>query len=53
MSLLINLIVGILVVWLVYAFLIPLLPYPFGTVALVLLVIAVILWIAGWRFPVR
>jgi hypothetical protein len=42
---LIQLLVSVVVFALIYYFFIPLLPAPFGTIALVILVIAVIIWL--------
>lgn len=40
-----NLIVGIIVFALIYIFLIPLLPAPFSTIALLILIAAAIIWL--------
>jgi len=40
-----NVIVAIVVVWLIVSYLIPLLPSPFSTVAMVLVVLGCIFWL--------
>ncbi len=47
MGLLIQVLVLIVVAWLVFAYLIPLLPAALGTVVMVVLVIAAIVWLLG------
>jgi Na+-translocating ferredoxin:NAD+ oxidoreductase RnfA subunit len=51
-----NIVVAIVVFWLVYAYLLPMLPEPIRTIALVLLVIAAIAYafgfISGPRWPI-
>lgn len=48
---LVSLVIAILVLWLIIAFLIPLLPHPFNTIALVLVVIFAIIWLARTFAP--
>ena len=45
MDKIVQVVVMCVVVWLIIAFLIPLLPAPFGTVALILVVLGVIVWL--------
>lgn len=46
-NLLIRIFVAIVVFILIYSYLIPLLPAPFATIALVVLVVAAIIWLIG------
>ncbi len=51
MNLIINLVIAFLVFWLVFAFILPLLPEPFHTVAVVFLILAVVYWLFRQPIP--
>ena len=48
MQKIIEILVAVAAVFLIVTYLIPLLPSPLGTVALIVLVIAVIVWLLKW-----
>ena len=48
MNTIINLLVAIVVFWLIYTWILPLLPSPFYQVALVLFVLVLISWLLGF-----
>jgi len=48
MDKLIQVLVAVVAFVLIYAYLIPLLPAPFGTIVLIVLIISAIIWLLRW-----